>query len=618
MKNDFNIGKTTFVQEFYPGKGSTNFTLVFKPARIIDSNKLLAYTNTKSYFNEDQKQLLNYVFGDKVEIKAKFDRNPNNIPLNSISTISLGVSKTGSYTKRDIFYTVRQRSEKPLGLPMAFNFIYYNDTGMNIVTSSSFTTTLKHYVKQGQLISTKELSELNDSLNSVDCNKNGLSIIKNSYFKSTVATLSKILITLFPNLSLPEIVELTDFLKSEILSSIPQNKIDKEIFELKGDLITYFYNHKNYALESGTLGNSCMRYDTNNKQLQFYANNPTSISLLSFIKNKKLYARAVLWTDVENNKYCDRIYCATSEYGIRLTAYCKARNYKCIHETTSKEYGLPYTNKCIAKLDNIEIESKYTPFFDSMQYIDICSSLLSVDKNHLMEFLVSHKKNYIIREIYRAGANGGSFQTNTVNIKKGNSNELKYLKDESGEDICNYLSHYVVLNKPKVVITHRNNVVTINKEDKYSKNWVEKTLIKRYNCLRPTLTSKSSIKEIKYYDKKNVVYSNYHGIFVPTNESVYVKSINSYVLKDVVNTYDFKLNINISKLRKIYSNKLVKISEEFIDSIKEQLKTLPFKESLIDIRKSRVYNIHGKNIKIEGVKIKNIIVPFRHLRFIKK
>jgi hypothetical protein len=76
--------------------------------------------------------------------------------------------------------------------------------------------------------------------------------------------------------------------------------------------------------------------------------------------------------------------------------------------------------------------------------------------------------------------------------------------------------------------------------------------------------------------------------------------------------------MKISYLRKKYSNKLIKICPETIESLKAQIKLLPFKESLIDVRKSRIYNVSTKNISLEGIKIKGILFPFKQLRFVKK
>jgi hypothetical protein len=152
--------------------------------------------------------------------------------------------------------------------------------------------------------------------------------------------------------------------------------------------------------------------------------------------------------------------------------------------------------------------------------------------------------------------------------------------------------------------------------------WCENTLIKKYNSIRPTLvlSKDPNIQSryiLKFYDKQYVIYSTYHKLYILKTDSQYVPVIKTYVLKDIISSSTFQAYLKVSKLRKLYGGKLVKITPDYLRSLKEQINKLPFKESLMDLRQSRVYNISAKNILWNGVRIKGILIPYKQLRFVK-
>jgi len=71
------------------------------------------------------------------------------------------------------------------------------------------------------------------------------------------------------------------------------------------------YHFESYEEQTGTLGNSCMRYSDCQDYFGIYVQNPEVCSLVVFeseSKEGKICGRALLWTDSEGRKIMDRIY----------------------------------------------------------------------------------------------------------------------------------------------------------------------------------------------------------------------------------------------------------------------------------------------------------------------
>lgn len=85
----------------------------------------------------------------------------------------------------------------------------------------------------------------------------------------------------------------------------PETLYKDRLLIVKGEDIRKYYHADNYSRNSGTLGDSCMRYVDAQKYLDIYVHNPESVSLGVFLEeNGKVSARALIW----NNEVFDRIY----------------------------------------------------------------------------------------------------------------------------------------------------------------------------------------------------------------------------------------------------------------------------------------------------------------------
>lgn len=620
--NKIRFRDTTFVKYFFPTPESKSVSIAFEPCSLVSHSNLLDYLNRKS-FTEEQKQLLCYMFSDGDSPNVTLDVADDKTIFESNGMVPMLISPTGKSSDRKSMYWINQKLLTKVESDHSFyNFVYYNKDSFYGISVISFSSQLKStcFDQNTKKINNETTNALYDALSDAEAGEEaGFNLLNDISFKSNSISLSKVLMSVLSGINTRDLIEMSDFLKSEIIAKKGAEKDAKNIMELKGDLITFFYNSKNYRhCSEGTLGNSCMRGDGATEKIKFYANNPSHVSLLVYIEDKKLLARSILWEGVDGNKYTDRIYCSSSNYGAKLAAYCKSRNIKTVHYSTSCEYGIPQSEECYVKLDSFEIKGSEYPYLDSMHYVDIISYIACPSSTKLSNYLSEKGQPFLIKALSQTGPVHGTYDRSFVLFHKNNNKDLKFLRTGEGESLNGNLSGYALIKKPTLSIAPKTSIITINEKEKWDYRYCERVLIDRYNSIRPVLIYKNDRYIIRLYDKQFVTYSTFHKIHILIEDAVYIPLLNSFVLKSIVDTREFQDTLYMRKLRKMYGGKLVRISEEKLKDLKEQVKELPFKESLLDMRKSRVYNISVENILKEGVRIKGITIPYKHLRFVRK
>lgn len=155
---------------------------------------------------------------------------------------------------------------------------------------------------------------------------------------------------------------------------------DLGTFEIvSGEDIQYWYDARKYAddEDTGTLGSSCMRHNT--EYMELYAINPEVCKMVILVKDDSLYGRALLWED----KWMDRIYGSDST----ITAfknYAKKNGYhaksvqnsdnvdRWTHPATGDEYEKTITI-------NLTTDCEYYPYADTFLYIDTENGAISND-----------------------------------------------------------------------------------------------------------------------------------------------------------------------------------------------------------------------------------------------
>lgn len=112
------------------------------------------------------------------------------------------------------------------------------------------------------------------------------------------------------------------------------NIVDR-INVVTGDLITYWYNEKNYVKPQyggGSLNSSCMRYEHTQGRVAFYAKHPDKVALCILLDETKtkLLARALVWRldQPKDVIFMDRIYYVTQEHEAIMANYAQKMGWQ--------------------------------------------------------------------------------------------------------------------------------------------------------------------------------------------------------------------------------------------------------------------------------------------------
>mgnify|MGYP003339390770 FL=1 len=102
----------------------------------------------------------------------------------------------------------------------------------------------------------------------------------------------------------------------EFFSNLYRSEVRKPKFTfkiLKGEDIRAYYHYSRHASDNGSLGVSCMRYDSCQRLFDLYVDNRDKISMLTMLNDSnEVMGRALLW-NFDENKIMDRIYTINDE-----------------------------------------------------------------------------------------------------------------------------------------------------------------------------------------------------------------------------------------------------------------------------------------------------------------
>lgn len=158
-------------------------------------------------------------------------------------------------------------------------------------------------------------------------------------------------------------------------------KLSEEInFKIvSGDEISHYYKSSNYAKETGTLGNSCMRRKSA-EIFDIYTKNPEKCSLLVMLDtNEKVLGRALLW-NIDTctldgvTKFMDRIYTANDYDLYKFQKWAKENGYAFKRKNTYTDLdGIifneeTHTVEMTIKLNSIQYD--YFPYLDTFRLYD--------------------------------------------------------------------------------------------------------------------------------------------------------------------------------------------------------------------------------------------------------
>lgn len=192
--------------------------------------------------------------------------------------------------------------------------------------------------------------------------------------------------------NLPWLVPKSD---SDIESMVNQVKAkldpNLEFRIVSGNDILYWYHGTNYASNTGSLGNSCMRYGRCQPYLHIYRDNPVEM-LIAVDSENKLHGRALLWPrKMWNRNYWDDVdYIMDRIYGKdhvieKFKGYAKDKKWVYKNRQTFQEvdtWRVPgqydvCVKRCRMNLDHVNFDEY--PYMDTFNRIDWEQSCL---KNH--------------------------------------------------------------------------------------------------------------------------------------------------------------------------------------------------------------------------------------------
>lgn len=169
-----------------------------------------------------------------------------------------------------------------------------------------------------------------------------------------------------------------NLLKSEIMHGY-------EFKLVSGDDISKYYNQSTYYKTTGTLGNSCMRYDDCSDYFNIYKDNA---KMLICIKDDLISGRAIVW-EVDNYVLMDRVYVCDDYLEEQFVLYAKEHKWWMKESNTLLNDG-----ECaswIGPVDDykypvnlriyIQLDKKYNlfPYIDSFRYYDSEGNKLSTN-----------------------------------------------------------------------------------------------------------------------------------------------------------------------------------------------------------------------------------------------
>jgi len=138
---------------------------------------------------------------------------------------------------------------------------------------------------------------------------------------------------------------------------------------VSGEDIRKWYLESNYTDEfkGNTLYNSCMRYESTQRFLDIYVNNPKQCQLVIYLDDKgKLLSRALFWKVYKSSKdyeyYLDRIYYTQDSQTNLIKDWIKSK-----YNDKVGFYGVS-PGQLTVKLDNAEFE--YYPYVDSLHFMN--------------------------------------------------------------------------------------------------------------------------------------------------------------------------------------------------------------------------------------------------------
>lgn len=161
------------------------------------------------------------------------------------------------------------------------------------------------------------------------------------------------------------------------------NRIKVNLQVVKGERIRDFYYYESYASDNGSLGASCMRYDSCQKYMNVYVENTDVVSMLVMLNDDDaLIGRALLW-DCDGYKIMDRIYTTNDEkYAFYFKEWATKNNY--LFKSNQNWFDTLTFEKIGDKKQELRIDIKlpnsdykYYPYMDTFKFFNAETGTIS-------------------------------------------------------------------------------------------------------------------------------------------------------------------------------------------------------------------------------------------------
>lgn len=161
------------------------------------------------------------------------------------------------------------------------------------------------------------------------------------------------------------------------------NRLKVNLQVVKGERIRDFYYYESYASDNGSLGASCMRYDSCQKYMDVYVDNTDVVSMLVMLNDDDaLIGRALLW-NCDGYKIMDRIYTTNDEkYAFYFKEWATKNNY--LFKSNQNWFDTLTFEKIGDKKQELRIDIKlpnseyrYYPYMDTFKFYDAETGTLS-------------------------------------------------------------------------------------------------------------------------------------------------------------------------------------------------------------------------------------------------
>lgn len=168
-------------------------------------------------------------------------------------------------------------------------------------------------------------------------------------------------------------------------------KVDtsKKFKLVEGNDIKKYYDGDNYFSERGTLGSSCMRYDTCQDYFKLYTKNPSVCKLLVYINSDdKVLGRALIWKlskspCKESSTLMDRIYTMNDSDVSKFKKFADEQGWiykKSLSNGNEENFMLVHKDKLIFGEMQVQLERstfEEYPFLDTLLFLHKSKKLLS-------------------------------------------------------------------------------------------------------------------------------------------------------------------------------------------------------------------------------------------------